>query len=437
MWTILGTQDEASFFDDHVRAILARERHPLPPREQRIGHVDIYWEQVAPKSAYIRAVGGTHGDRLFARAYLEAQLKGHGYRLATWSFDDFRKEATWDDVQAKAKRLIQDGAVKILRNGYENIVAQVKGDHGTYEPEIFRQDPNSRAITGSDCQCDWGSFQNTPRTRTWKQFQDRPCSHILAAYWQALATPIDEMVDPRGPGGPQDDPFYQMPGGWSQKGLKMPPPGQGQIPDMDAGPVVPGAGTTPGQFRTAPAAPSGQVGPDQMSLLQQGTPGAQEGAQALPGPSPRDVLPQFPMEGQAAGQIQPASIPGGRGPSPTNPINYPAGPGGTFSSLRHADAFANGDRVQLRYNDTGTLVGRSEAHGAGQETPIKAGQLGEVLGTDPATGMVNVLYMGSPWDQNGPMMPYGATGWHFPSYLVPRPDVRAPGPAIRRPYGVK
>lgn len=433
MWTILGTQDEASFFDSHVRAIIAQESHALPERQQRIGHVEVRWEQVAPKSAFIQAVGGTHADRLIARKVIEEQLRGHGYRLASWSFDSFQKTADWTEVQDKAKRLIQEGNVQILRNGYKNIVAQVKGDHGTYPVEIFRQDPNSRAMTGSDCECDWGSFQNTPRTRQWKQYQDRPCAHILAAWWQAQATPIDEQADPRGPGGPQGDPFNQMPAGWSQQGLKQPPPGgQGQL--MDVAPAQPGAGVTPGQFRMAPGAPSGQLNPDQMSLMGQGAGGAQQGAGAAMGPSPRDVLPQFPMEGLAQGQINPASIPGAKGPTPTNPINYPAGPGGAFSSVRQADqAFTNGDIVQLRYDDTGTLVGPSEAHGAGQETTIKGGQLGEVRGTHPSTGMVEVLYMGSPWDQNGRMMPYGATAWHYPSYLVPRPDVRPPGPAIRRP----
>lgn len=440
-WTILGSQDEASFFDDHVRAIIAQERDPLPPREQRIGHVLTRWDRVGANSAFIRAVGGTVDDRVLARAVIAAQLAAHGYREASYDFDAFHKTADWDDVMAKAKRLIQSGAVKLLRNGYQNVVGYVKGDHGEYQPEIFRQDPNSRSITGSDCQCDWGEFQNQPRTRQWKKFQDRPCSHILALYWTSLATPLDEDTMPGGgAGGAGAGGTPTFPPGTEGFPGEQGQPGQQQAL-LQMEPTDVGGGQTP-TFRLGPMAPRGLVGPDQMSLLSPGAGAPQESAQVVPGPTPRDVLPQFPMEGLAQGQINPASIPGARGPSPTNPTNFPAGPGGAFSSVRRGDeAFTgqlplqNGDLVQLRYDDTGTLVGRSEAHGAGKETPIKAGQVGEVRGTDPRTGMVEVLYMGSPWDQNSYLEPYGATAWHFPSYLIPRPDMRKPGPAIRRPVG--
>jgi hypothetical protein len=94
--------------------------------------------------------------------------------------------------------------------------------------------------------------------------------------------------------------------------------------------------------------------------------------------------------------------------------------------------YKNGDIVQLRYPDTGTLVGRSEEHGAGQDFDLSPGMLGEVLGTHPSTGMHNVLWMGKPFDNNKEFEPYGAVGWHFPTYLIPRPDVKKPGPAIRR-----
>lgn len=555
-WSVVGTQDEATFFDDHISSILVAERDPLPAAEQAIGPVEVRWDRVGNNSAFIQAVGGTHDDRLFCRSLIAAQLEAHGLKEATYSFDDdaFRKTADWNDIMAKAKRLIQSGNVRILRNGIQNVVAWVKGDHGEYQPEIFRQDPNSQAITGSDCGCNWGEFQNQPRTRQWKKYQDRPCAHILAAHWLSQATPIDEDQQPQAE---QPSLFNQPP---AQAPAIPPDPGQGAPPAVQS-PAMPGGGAQPGLPGIAPQAP-------------------QEGVQGPQGPSPRDVLPQFPMADIE--QQNPASTPGLRGPTPTNPINYPAGPGGTFSSwklayhdyhpswdydvledqynhplvqqaqqiaekqwpgtevhpvdlahqgvaakyidgtyskpvivfdphaheqaapdevyntIRHelqhahqdshgedydeheaehgwkdpseddgyfdppswpkgdmseytrfndnppgwptsswklADGEAvhqNGDLVQLRSPDTGTLVGRSEAHGAGEPTSLVPGQVGEVLGTHPSTGMVNVLYMGKPWDQNGPMEPYGATGWHFPSQLVARPDLRKPGPAIRR-----
>ena len=92
----------------------------------------------------------------------------------------------------------------------------------------------------------------------------------------------------------------------------------------------------------------------------------------------------------------------------------------------------NGQMVQLRYPDTGIQQGRSEAHGAGQETQLPAGLLGEVLGTDPSTGMVSVLYVGKPWEGNQEFEPFGATGEHWRSWLLHRPDVKRPGPAYRR-----
>jgi hypothetical protein len=97
-----------------------------------------------------------------------------------------------------------------------------------------------------------------------------------------------------------------------------------------------------------------------------------------------------------------------------------------------AQTYQNGDRVELLNSDFGTLVGRSEAHGAGQQTPIAKGQIGEVLGTHPSTGMVNVLYAGKPFAGNGEMMPWGATMWHLPSEIKLRNDVRAPGPNVPR-----
>lgn len=427
-WAVTGTLDAESAFDDHIRAIITRESLPLPPQEQEVGPVTVRWEDVGRKLAFIQSVGGTVDDRLLIEAMVEQQLLPHGYRRASWSFDDefFRKEASWDDIMAKAKRLIQSGNVRILRNGYNNIVAQVKGDHGTYQPEIFRQDPNSRAITGSDCECGWSEFQNTPRTRQWKKYQDRPCSHILAAYWSALATPLDEDINPAAPS----------------------PAGGGPGGQMSLFPTQPGgmAGTTPGGFRLSPAAPSGQISPDQGMLPGMGA-GPQGAGGAPMGPSPADLLPQFPMGNQPP--VNPASIPGLKGPTPTSPVSLPAGLGGAFSSWQHSDTMlhmadeaftgqidpgylVNGNLVQLRYDDTANLVGRSEEHGAGQETNIPAGSVGEILGTEPSTGMVNVLWMGKQFDANKQLQPFGAQGWHFQHWLQARPDLKRPGPAVRR-----
>jgi hypothetical protein len=133
-------------------------------------------------------------------------------------------------------------------------------------------------------------------------------------------------------------------------------------------------------------------------------------------------------------------MPGGKEQSPLNPTQYPQGPGGTFSSyqpvrMRHmaSQTYRNGDRVQLQNDDWGTLVGRSEEAGAGQQAKVPKGQVGEVLGTHPSTGMVNVLYMNTPQvNRNGPMEPYGVAAWHFPSDLQLKNEIRAPGYNVPR-----
>jgi hypothetical protein len=270
----------------------------------------------------------------------------------------------------------------------------VNGDHGTYQTEIKRDDPtNPNAISGSTCQCDWGNFQNTPRTRIWKKFQDRVCSHILATNWVAQSIPTDEARAPGDSGA-----------------------GQMSLPGMGVGPMVPSAQMPLMQQTQMPQPPPGQ-------------------APQLPAPTPQSLLPQFPMDPSLQPQVNPASVPGLRQPSPQDPIQYP---GGTFSSWQfphQADIvpgmdFANMDMVQLKNEDQGTAVGRSEEHGAGGMVTIPKNSIGEVLGVDPVTKMVNVLYTG-PQADNRQMEPWGSVAWHFPSDLVLRRDIKSPGPAVR------
>lgn len=414
-WEITSTQNDEAWFDDYVHEIVSSTPPALPDNDQTFGHVETHWHQVRAGVAYVASNPdtGTTDDRRLAEAWVVAQLAPHGFKRALWDFDRLEKTATWGDIQAKARRLIQSGNVMLLRNGWNTVIGQVQGDHGNYRTEISRDDPSSRQISGSNCQCDWGQFQNLPRTRQWKRFQDRPCAHILATYWQSLASPLDED---RAPGN------FGQPGQMAFPGMGGPMQAPGSMPLMQNAPLSPAGGPDGGYAGIPPAGPQG------------GSEGPSGGQMPL-APSPEDALPQFPMDPSMmppTPQPNPASIPGGNpGPTPTNPIQYP---GGTFSSVRTAveQPFQNGDRVQLLNEDYGTLEGRSEAHGAGQQTPLPKGLIGEVLGTHPSTGMVNVLYMGSPWNQNGPMEPYGASAWHFPSDIKLRNDVRAPGPAIRR-----
>lgn len=431
-WEITATQNDEAWFDDYVREIVSSTPPALPPNDQKFGHVETHWHQIRPGVAFITSnpKTGSLDDQRMAEAWVLAQLQAHGFKRAEWSLYPEQRTATWDDVQAKARRLVQSGNVKILKNGWDQIIGEVQGDHGLYNTFIKRQDPSSQKVTGSSCDCDWGEFQNLPRTRMWQRFQDRPCSHILATYWQSQATPLDED---RAPGN------FGQPGQMAFPGMGGPMSAPSSMPLMQNSPYAP-----PSAWFNDPAGGYAGMMPGGP---QNGSGGLSDpsGAQMPLAPSPEDVLPQFPMDPSLQPPTQqpnPASIPGGNpGPTPTNPVQYP---GGTFSSVRTAvdQQFQNGDRVQLLNDDlldypSGELVGRSPEHGAGQPYALKKNMIGEVLGTHPQTGMVNVLWMGPQFADRGPMEPYGAQGWHWPSDIKLRPDVRAPGPNVPRAVPIK
>jgi hypothetical protein len=411
--TVVEAQDEQEWFEDYVRVALATPAPSLPPAHQKVGVTEVTWFETEPGVAFIHTVGGSVDDRVLAERVVREQLRGHGVKQAQYTFDHdeaFRKTADWNDIMAKAKRLIQAGQVQLLRNGYNDVVGYVKGDHGEYQTEISREDPNSRAITQWQCECPWDQYA-FQRTRQWKKYEGRPCAHVLATYWKSQAAPIDEDVHP-GQG-------EQM-GLFDPQGITAPAP----RPAPFAAPQPPPQGVQmqiPGMF-----------------------PGQATGTPPMPGGQPPDVIPPFPMDQLQNTAINPASVPGLRQPSPTNPVQYP---GGTFSSVqsdwefgtmtvvadfpKQPEGFVNGNMVSTKVDDWGTYVGRSEDHGAGQPAKIPAGSIGEVLGQDPS-GMVNVLFENKITEKMGPLEPNGVVAWFFPSELTLRPDVRRPGPAVRR-----
>lgn len=303
------------------------------------------------------------------------------------------KTAHWNDIMAKAKRLIQSGQVQVLRNGYNSIVGHVIGDHGEYNTEISRDDPNSRAITGWQCECPWDQYA-WQRTRQWKKYEGRPCAHTLALYWKSLSTPLDG--------------------------------------DMPSGaPATPGErGPLPGGPDPMAPAPDATVGPPQSAP-----------APAMPGmdtaqPAGPDVLPQAPMD-QLAMQMNPpmpgstppgmpappgsVSVPGARPPSPFGPVQYP---GGTYSKTA-AEEFLNGERVRLNKPTFGLTEGREGATDAGQYIEIPANKMGEVIGQDQSTGWVEVIF---------PLSGGEMTSYHARCFLEPSEITKIPGstPFIKR-----
>lgn len=410
---ITQTLSEEDWFNSYVKVALA-QRVELPPQKWSLGPTQINWFETEPGIAFIRTVGGNVADRTLAETVTRERLREHGIEQAKYTFywdkgHPLTKLAEWEDVQAKAARLIQNNAVKIDRNGYTNIIGQVTGDHGRYQTEISREDPNSPAVTQWQCQCPWDQFA-WQRTRQWKKYEGRPCAHVLATYWLSQVTPLDEDAHPA-----------NQPGQQTMFGPGA-PPSAGGIWAQPRGAPAPAIPSGPNQM---PGAPSQQMMiPGMMPGFATGTP---------PLPADPGVIPPFPnAPPDPALMPNPASVPGLKQPSPTNPMQYP---GGTFS--RVAAAFNNGEMVSTRLRDWGEWQGRSEEHGAGQPVEIPMNAVGEVLGQDPTTGMVNVLFMGGSLgvQEHGQMMPWGATAWYFPSQLNRRTDVQAPGPAVKRTRG--
>lgn len=418
MWDhVISTQNDDAWFEDYCRIAVASEAPKLPERVQRLGSVQGGWFPTLPGTAHIFATGGTPLDRAFLYRIIATQLEGHNIKAASYSLDwdlaDERliKEAGWPDIQAKATRLIKAGKVKITGNAKEIVTGVVEGDHGTYNTEIQRQDPESQSISMWSCECKWDQFA-WQRTRQWKRLEGRVCSHVLATYWQALSMPFDEDI------GPGAEP--QAPEGGGETG--MVPPGQSEQPAPGAQPSpfaqVPGGGT-------GMVPPAGTPGPSKPGMPNETAP-TPEPAGQIPGqaPEPKSLIPQYPHDPSLQPAINPVSVPGQKPQTPLNPLQAP---GGTFSHVHEAaETFVNGEMVSNNQAEFGQSVGLN----GGEMTEVPANSVGEVLGVDPL-GLVNVYYSG-PMAQSGNLQPHGVTVWHWPKDIRKRPDIRAPGPATRR-----
>lgn len=243
-------------------------------------------------------------------------------------------DASWADVAAKAKRLVQQGKVTILRNAPHHVMAHVVGD-GTdnggepdeHDVEISRHDPASQIIEQWNCDCAWAQYA-FDRTRKWKKFEGRVCSHVLATYWKARSTPLDlqdqepgfqsgpgQKIGPTAPGQqilpgmtPDDLANQQqqqqpetLPDEDQTTPPSVPPPAPSAVPPSNADISIPKQPTSPYTTPKEPVVPQRQ----QLQLFDiTAPPGMQPTPQALP-----------------------VSTPGGRPPTPGNPVQFP----GTFS----------------------------------------------------------------------------------------------------------
>jgi hypothetical protein len=398
---VVGKKTTAGIIDAYLDGAAAS----LPPRKNIFGDVASSWEEPDPGIAIIRSEGGTIDDRYLAELTLMAKLAPFGYEraefeLPTW--DDKRRVAAWADIMQKAKRLINSGNVTILRNGWNNIVAHVIGDHGQYQCEIGRDDPDSQAITTWQCECPWDQFA-WGRTRKWKKYEGRPCAHVLATFWASHSTPLDEpppegQATPRGqkdfvPQTPADIPPPPPKGPGAPKPDREKVPAQGEqmrLPMQQQGPVTPP--------------------PQQPQQQPQQQPGKPNVLPPFPGEQMQLVPPGQTRPGEAP-QGQTVSVPGARPPTPFGPVQQLQ----TFSKT--AKEFKSGQRVRLMTeSEMGILQGKSVAHGAGQYKEIPMNSVGEVIGQDPTTGWVDVIFEG-PQKDAGPLEPFSVRAWLEPEKL--------------------
>jgi hypothetical protein len=176
------------------------------------------------------------------------------------SIASIQKFADWGEIMDKAQRLRNNNQVKILRNDPDHVVGEVQGDHDTYQTEIWRDDPQSQAITMWDCDCPWSDY-SWGRTRQWKKFEGRPCAHTLALFWEAQRTPVsgEEQVPAQAPPTP-------LPGGdmVQQQGLIAPVVTPSIIQPVPIQPQVPPLGNDTGTPLPEPQGPAGPpAGPPQ------------------------------------------------------------------------------------------------------------------------------------------------------------------------------
>lgn len=67
-------------------------------------------------------------------------------------------------------------------------------------------------------------------------------------------------------------------------------------------------------------------------------------------------------------------------------------------------------------SEIGILQGKSETHGAGGHKEIPENSVGEVIGQDPTTGWVDVIFEG-PQKDAGPLEPFSVRAWLEPERL--------------------
>ena len=277
----------------------------------------------------------------------------------------------------KAKRLILDGQVNVVRNTPTIVTGIVEGDHGTYHSAISRHDPNSQAIEQWVCDCPWHQFAFM-RTRQWKKLEGRVCSHVMALYMQARSTPLDtegmedhkpgkgQKVNPVGPGQLQmpfdqqaDDQKTREEGLTREQVLEM------QKQQQEENPIPGDKLNEPQESLRGPEIQPDMPAPIQEDAIPQGPP--------VPPPPPNINMPVNPPTqtpgpnpfyeqmslwdatvpnsgGPGLPPTNPVSIPGGRPNSPLNPLDQLGVPGMGINTLSKVASIIISERTDFSWH---------------------------------------------------------------------------------------
>lgn len=407
----------------------------LPDRIQKIGACEVQWWEGKPGDAIVMASGGTVVDRTFAESVIADQLKPFGYKRATFKFAQPEEEPVleegqevegdvitgrpeqeeepqgrridqsvdrakdlWNNLAEKAIRLIQSGSVVVTTNRPSTTTGTVRGDHGVYKIEIGREGSGSNVLTSWTCECPWDQYA-WQRTRQWKKYEGRPCSHVLALFWQAEATPIDKT---------EEDPGLmrkRIPK--DQLGKPSPAPSAPPAPQLfgPASEFAEGPGTETGQVPTEIKGPRGLYQmrppePPEKTLVQnqyledRGITPAEDQAYFNPEPDAKNqynIIPESPVQRQQRIEQQREymrehfSDPRKALPNPTNPLQQMQ----VFT--KKSFDFNIGDMVQLIESVVGLTEGPEGASGVGvyKEAPVLS--QAEVCSYDEGLGLAECL----------------------------------------------
>jgi hypothetical protein len=473
----------------------------LPDRIQHFGLCKVAWWEGKPGDAVVMAVDGSIEDRVLAEKVVANQLEGFGYKRATFYFADvdptdildrereqvdqgfaeqddnlnaqqreriIERQDNWNDLVDKAKRIVNSGGVTVINSTSEFVVGTVVGDHGNYECQISRQDPQAPVITGWHCTCKWNQFA-WQRTRQWKIYEGRPCSHILALYYvdkqlstaeekEFVSTPPDLEGPPATPAPTGEPSPFAAPMGEAFPGGVVPSVPEGPRGLQQLSPFKPedvGA-MDPNEIleqRLGPLAPE-RTTFEPEDLEDENINLTPEEARYLGRPEkiqrpPLEILKerqrqeqQYTKPGESPyGAPAPpgtVSVPGARVPNERNPF------GSIWSNAYNGHKLATapgwytykpGDSITVSEFVIGLTEGPSNAKGVGEYQEIPAGSTGEVAGQDKTTGFIDAIFP----LEGGAKTPTHVRCFLSPDEIIPpatnEEKTRRRGPDKDRPFG--